>query len=88
LKNQPPPMTPTILSEPTAAYDPPLQALVVTCDGVEYMFFGPPLLITDQGTGIPNVESLAFAGLFPTSEMIKVLQRAKDKDFFKAPNVQ
>ena len=58
-------------SRPTAM----LQALVVRCDGVDYMFFGPPIAIPNEGSG-PTVQALSFGGLTPVQEMIELLQQA------------
>jgi len=75
-------------AEPITDHGPMLQVLVVTCDGVEYMFFGPPIMLPDPDSGLPAIESLAFSGLMPSSELVKLLQRTKSKDFLSAPNVQ
>lgn len=50
-----------------------LQALVLRCDGVDYMFFGPPVFTGDDD--VPNVESLSFGGFMPVSHMVELLQR-------------
>jgi hypothetical protein len=66
-----PPMLPISESRPT----PMLQALVVRCDGVDYMFFGPPIAIPNEELG-PTVQALSFGGLTPVQEMIELLQQA------------
>ena len=50
-----------------------LQVMVMRCDNVDYMFFGPPLECDDDG---PNVECLAFSGLVPVSYVMELLQKA------------
>jgi hypothetical protein len=74
-KNPPPPMSP---AEPITDHGLMLQVLVVTCDGVEYMFFGPPVWSPDDD--VPNVESIAFAGYMPASQMVELLKNANKPD--------
>ena len=73
MKNRPMP-PPTIEAPAITVHEPLLQALVVTADGVEYMFFGPPIA-TGQDD-VPNVEALAFAGYMPVSQMVEFLKNA------------
>lgn len=73
MKNRP--MPPPMIEAPViTVHEPLLQALVVTADGVEYMFFGPPIA-TDQDS-VPHVQALAFAGYMPVSQMVELLKNA------------
>jgi hypothetical protein len=61
-------------AEEITVHEPLLQALILKCDGVEYMFFGPPVWSPDDD--IPNVEAVAFGGFLPASQMIELLKNA------------
>jgi hypothetical protein len=65
-------------AEEITVHEPLLQALVVKCDGVEYLFFGPPIWAPDDD--VPNVESLSFAGFMPASQMVELLKNANKPD--------
>jgi hypothetical protein len=58
-------------AEEITVHEPLLQAVILKCDGVEYMFFGPPVWSPEDDT--PNVESIAFAGYMPASHMVELL---------------
>lgn len=82
---------PALLMKPEeepAAHGPLLQTLIVTCDGVEYMFFGPPVLIPGPDDFVPNVESLAFGGFIPIDHMVEFLKKASDPEKLKPAHVQ
>jgi hypothetical protein len=68
-------LMPLIPPKPESRPTPMLQALVVRCDGVDYMFFGPPIALPEHGSG-PTVQALSFGGLTPVQEMIELLQQA------------
>lgn len=60
---------------------PVLQALVLRCNGVDYMFFGPPL--PGPVDEVPDIDSIGFGGLVPMDHIIELLQNASRP---KAPN--
>ena len=65
-------------AEEITVHEPLLQALILKCDGVEYMFFGPPVWSPDDD--VPNIESIAFAGYMPASQMVELLKNANKPD--------
>lgn len=65
-------------AEEITVHEPLLQTMLVKCDGIEYMFFGPPIWDPDQS--IPNIEAIAFGGFIPLSQMIELLKNANKPD--------
>jgi hypothetical protein len=65
-------------AEEITVHEPLLQAVILKCDGVEYMFFGPPVWSPDDD--VPNIESIAFAGYMPASQMVELLKNANKPD--------
>jgi hypothetical protein len=65
-------------AEEITVHEPLLQALILKCDGVEYMFFGPPVWSPEDD--VPSIESIAFAGYMPASQMVELLKNANKPD--------
>jgi hypothetical protein len=65
-------------AEEITAHEPLLQAMLVKADGIEYMFFGPPIWNPEEE--MPNIEAIAFAGFMPASQMVELLKNANKPD--------